>query len=235
MNKKELKEILNIYLREYLTKNGFKIDADISLVKKTKLYTYKIFLLINTYETVEVKSIFPTISFSLIENPLHEIYCFDKLDSEKKFLLKNSKTIKRELLSIQINLELHNDNHVIGLSEIIKEYMETTAIPFFEKYSDLQTINQEILANDMPYKEGVGYTGTMADFFKIPIIGGDTRCILRRMFIMKYCKDSRYEDFLKWYQYHLDVYEVNTHEPLRLRLYKIFNDTKEYLSKLEIS
>ena len=97
-----------------------------------------------------------------------------------------------------INFEIGSIHDVEKLAEIIKEYMETIAIPFFEKYSDLQTINQEILANDMPYEEGVGYTETIFDYHKVPIVGTDLRGVQRRMFIMKYCDDARYNDFVKW-------------------------------------
>ena len=234
MNRKELREQLNLQLNDYLVEKGFKIDAEVSLVKKTKTHDYKVFLLLNTYNTVMVRDVFPKIKFNDIENPLNKIYAFDQPDSEKKFLLNSVCTVDGGYLATKLNLDIYDEDDVAKLADVIKDYMETIALPFFEKYSDLQTINQEILANDMPYQERVGYMGTKSDFRKIPILGGDVRGIIRRMFIMKSCKDLRYDDFVKWYQNHLDIYETDTEERIRKKLYKIFNDTKEYLANLKI-
>ena len=234
MTRKELRQDLIEILGTYLSEKGFKIDADNTIYKKTKTHTFSVGLEILTYDTIWVNSLFPFIQFNEIEKPLISICYFDKSASESKMALKNSMTVKGDWVREYTDFGLSMYTHSVLFSEILKEYLEKVAFPFFDKYSNLQEINQEILANDMPYKEGIGYIGDMQDYFKIPIVGGDTRSKLRRMFIMKYCNDSRYDDFLKWYQNHLDVHEVNTNEVLRLKLYKFFNDTKEYLANLKI-
>ena len=235
MNRKELREQLNLQLNDYLVEKGFKIDAEVSLVKKTKTHDYKVFLLLNTYNTVMVRDIFPKIKFNDIENPLNKIYAFDQPDSEKKFLLNSVCTVDGGYLATKPNLDINDEYDVAKLADIIKNYMETIALPFFEKYSDLQTINQEILANDMPYEEGVGYTNGLDDFDNITILRGDSKGVMRRMFIMTYCKDSRYDDFVTCYENYLDsLKETNNPETLILKYKKIFNDTKEYLANLKV-
>ncbi|MDZ7896467.1 MAG: hypothetical protein U5N85_00340 [Arcicella sp.] len=235
MNRKELRESLGLHLDEYLSAKGFKIDAEVSLVKKTKTHNYKVFLVLNTYMTVMVRDVFPEVKFNYIEIPLNKIYAFDRPDSEKKFLLNSVCTVNGGSLAITPELNIYDEDDVIQLANIIKEYMEKTAFPFFEKYSNLETINQEILAKDMPYKEGIGYTNGMNDFDDVPILRGDLRGVMRRMFIMTYCKDSRYNDFVDCYENYLEgLKETNNPETLILKFKKIFNDTKEYLANLKI-
>lgn len=240
MNRKELRQYLQTNMGEYLAEKGFKIDSNNFLFKTTKDFRFRVLMDINTYHVLVIRALIPEIQNQLIETPLNKIFCFDKPDNVYKDHLKNSSTVRGDFLKERIeksmNFEIDSVYDVERLAEIIKEYLEKTAIPFFEKYSDLKNINQEILDNDMPYEKGIGYTGGMKDFYNVPIAGnGDNKMVERRMFIMRLCNDERYIDFINWYQSHLDIYEANTHESLRLKLYKIFNDTKEYLSKLEIS
>lgn len=243
MNKKELKQHLQKYLGDYLNEKGFTINSQNLIVKKSKDFEFQVGVSIKIYHELFADGLAPFIRHIKIEVPLTRIYCFDKDEKTYKDWLSSSVTVagNHEPLDNEpsrvrkaMKFEIGSEYDVERLTEIIKEYMETTAIPFFEKYSDLQTINQEILANDMPYQEGIGYTGTIFDFHKIPIIGGDVMCILRRMFIMKYCADKRYDDFIKWYEYYINSGKYGNENDV-IWATKIINDTKEYLSKLEIN
>lgn len=236
MTKKEFIIVLRESFKEYAAETGFKVNSKGYLVKKMKTHTYNIFIVLNSYDTVMVRSIFPFIQFSYIEEPLCRIHFFDCKESEIKYNTQTSKTIGCfEEQILMLDLDIYLELEIAIFTDLLKAYINDVANPFFEKYSDLQYVNQEILAHDMPYEEGKGYDATVSAFYQLPFMGGDLKYAQRRMFIMKYCKDSRYNDFVRWYESKIDTNEFQTAEWDLKKRRKIINDTKEYLAKLEVS
>ncbi len=235
MSKKEFIETLKDCFKEDTVKTGFKVNSKGYLEKKTKTHTYIIFIVFNKYNTIRVKSIYPIIQFNYIEQPLNRIHDFDCKESEIKSITQSSKTIHcfNEQI-VRLDLDIYSGLQVAFFSDRLIAYINDIANPFFEKYSDLQYINQEILAHDMPYKEGKGYDAKVSAFYELPFMGIDLKYVQRRMFIMKYCKDSRYDDFVSWYENKIDTNEFEAEEWNLKKRRKIINDTKEYLSKLVI-
>jgi len=88
----------------------------------------------------------------------------------------------------EINMTLKNRNKSQYLIDIIN-HIKNLIIPFFEKYPDIEAINNEII-NKVPQKEYTNYITGKTNF--------------KVLIIMKLCKNPKYGDFRNWA---LEVYK----------------------------
>ncbi len=245
MDRSTISKLLQDEMGDYLAEKGFKVLSNCTIVKKTKDMKHVLGIGMKSYDYKYISSFQPFIQIFKIEQPLNRMYYFDKDEKEIKKIISDSDTVfgssMREhrkypyQVGESLDFALRSIYDLEELADIIKKYMENTALPFFEKYSNLHNINQEIIDYDITYQEGVGYTEEFyADFPDTKIVCADPLGKFRRMFIMKYCNNSRYDDFSIWYEKALfNAFEDN--EKLLNRYTKIFKDIQEYLSKLEIT
>jgi hypothetical protein len=200
MNRKELKEELNIVMGDYLAEKGFKIDSQLKFVCKTKNCDWWVFLAFNHYDTVQLVEVSCKIQFREIERRFVHSYYHDRKKSEIVDYLKSRFSVMiTEDKWLKPNLDIYLSVQVVMLSEILIKYIEEIAIPFFESHSDFHFLNEKILSNDLAYEEGVGYTEEKYNnLISVPIIGTTFHGDSFRLYVMKYCNDTRYEEFIKW-------------------------------------
>jgi hypothetical protein len=236
MNRKELKEELNIVMGDYLAEKGFKIDSQLKLVRKTKHCDWGVFLSFNHYDTVRLIQVSSYIQFREIEKRFVNSYYHDRKKSEIADYLKGRYSVMiTEDGCLKPDLDIYLSVQVVMLSEVLIRYIEEIAIPFFESHSDFYFLNEKILSNDLAYKEGVGYTEEKYNnLISVPIIGMTFHGDSFRLYIMKYCNDNRYEEFIKWNLDGLNKALSNVEPDSSAadgisRRIKTFKDTVQYL------
>jgi hypothetical protein len=236
MNRKELKEELNIVMGDYLAEKGFKIDSQLKLVHKSKHCDWWVFLAFSHYGTIRLEEVSCRIQFREIEKRFVNSYYHDRKKSQIADYLKSRDSVTiTEDKWMKPNIDIYLSVQVVMLSEILIKYIEEIAIPFFESHSDFHFLNEKILSNDLAYEEGVGYTEK--DYNKIlsvPIIGMTFHGDAFRLYVMKYCNDSRYEDYIKWHEDRFNEALIKykgqpMHEDSVNRGIKTFNDAILYL------
>ncbi|MGX7687939.1 hypothetical protein ACWA1C_12295 [Flectobacillus roseus] len=198
MTKKDFLKEMDKHLGVYLSGFGFKIKQDGTIQKTSKDMIWLIQLTFANWGTVHVDNIFAFVKVKSLEKACVEIYYPFLSDSVKKSryqgqvtLVGPTRNVKKDFFQIiQVN----------SFSAAFKEYFEKELLPFFNSYLDVQSINRKYDEMDVPYREGVGYIG---DYNQIEIYNGfstafSIETLGRRILLMKYSKDSRYEGYIKW-------------------------------------
>ncbi|MDI9871681.1 hypothetical protein [Flectobacillus roseus] len=198
MTKKDFLKEMDKHLGVYLSGFGFKIKQDGTIQKTSKDMIWLIQLTFENWGTVHVDNIFTSVKVKSLEKACVEIYYPFLSESLQKSRYQGQKTLVGPIK--KVNKDIFQIIQVNSFAVTFKEYFENEFLPFFNSYSDVQSINRKYDEMDVPYQDGIGYVG---DYDQIEIYNGfstifSLETLGRRILLMKYSKDSRYEDYIKW-------------------------------------
>jgi len=96
-------------------------------------------------------------------------------------IIHNEQSVK--ILNQAQETQLNTEEDIEKVAGMMWQYIEAVFIPFWEKYSDLQVVNDEII-DRIPDNQITDYLPSYASF--------------KKMIIMKLCKNTNYEEYKSW-------------------------------------
>lgn len=110
-------------------------------------------------------------------------------------------------------IELISDDDVNKVALVVTNMIEGYYGPMFERFSNLKTIDEEIIQK-VSHDELINYISQPMPF--------------KKMIIMKICNNPDYENYRDWFQ---DVLKKSTNEEEEKKYYKLFIDLRDYLER----
>jgi len=141
----------------------------------------------------------------------------------QKKILVGERTIIQPIVSNQesdekyqeaINIQLISESEIKKSASLIWQYIDGVFIPFWEKYSDLQTVNNEII-DKIPDNQITDYIPRYASF--------------KKMIIMKLCNNQKYNDYHDWLYQGL---KKRNNEGKNQDYYQLMVELSDLLSKI---
>ncbi len=114
------------------------------------------------------------------------------------------------------NTSFENKEKINDVSELVKKNINDEFIPLWEKYADLQVVNDEIIEK-IPQSELSNY-----------IVG---KMSLKRLIIMKMCKNKNFDEYKNWLLNNREVEYSQKVEGSQKALL-IFKDLIEYIERV---
>ena len=210
MTKKYLIDGLKKVMKPYLDEHGISIKQNGCIVKSDDDLRCQIMFNFNNYGTIEIQSVSTLLRYNHLEKAVIDIVYNGEVDivtlqpySAKyiKERYESSSTMGGPIFKGE-KVKFFVDEQIDLLAEFLIEFIEQQVKPFCEKYPDIYSIVPEFYKYDPPYHEGVGYVGLFEEYLgNLNKIQGDYRSwIVRRLLLLKFTGDPRYDDYMKWMQ-----------------------------------
>lgn len=189
MKPDELNKHIDQIFGDWLLNYGFKGEAVLygySYIKKMSWGTQMFgFSYVNYGDKHLVMVSQGYISFDIVESILREkLRLFNESFNKSNITFCNFTNPTVDTRNIYIN----NESDFIGLVPVWKKDIEDKVLPFFDQWSDLKKINDEIIEK-IPEPELPNY------------ITGETG--LKRMIIMKLCNNPNYQQYISEWEFGL--------------------------------
>lgn len=110
-------------------------------------------------------------------------------------------------------IELISDDDVNNVALIVNYMIEVYYVPMFEKFSNLKTVDEEIIKK-VPHGELMNYISQPMPF--------------KKMIIMKICNNPNYENYRDWFQ---DVLKESADEEEGKKYFQLFIDLRDHLER----
>ncbi|MDI9874270.1 hypothetical protein [Flectobacillus rivi] len=185
----------------YLAEHGFKIRQDCTICKSEKDLVWTVRLTFNTYDTIHLKSISCRIKEVSLEKASIDVLYGHLSKEQINDSLKQAVTLYGPFKVVGVDIYHDEQIHLFAIA--FKDFFEKEMLPFFYKYSEIQSLNIKYQEYDLEYKEGVGYIGSFHEFAMSRNFLGfffQDDSVSRRALTMKFSHDPKVNDFIKWYQ-----------------------------------
>ncbi|MGX7689371.1 hypothetical protein ACWA1C_19555 [Flectobacillus roseus] len=210
MTKKYLIDGIKKVMKPYLDEHGITIKQNGSIVKSDDDLRCQIMFNFNNYGTIEIQAVFTVLRYNHLEKAVIDIVYNGGVDIvtlqpySAKYIKERYEfieTMRGPLFKGEV-VEFFVDEQIDLLAEFLIEFMEQKVKPFCEKYPDIYSIGPEFYKYDPPYQEGVGYVGLFEEYLgNLNKYQGDyTSWIIRRLLLLKFTADPKYDDYMKWIQ-----------------------------------
>lgn len=175
----------------------FKRKIDLESIRFIEVQEESEFLYVKTQNNISVfiictffRNKFQSAGFWItcneIENLLRELYLKFQLEPDRirPMTISSSKLLPNTaIFPAEVDLLFDSNDNIEKVALTVKSRIIEIFKPLWEKYADLQTINDELI-NKIPQRD-------ISDY-----IIGETP--LKKLIIMKICKNPNYNDFKNW-------------------------------------
>jgi len=210
MTKKYLIDGLKKVMKPYLDEHGISIKQNGCIVKSDDDLRCQIMFDFSNYGTIEIQAVFTVLRYNNLEKAVIDIVYNGGVDIvtlqpySAKYMKERYEfieTMRGPIFKGEV-VEFFVDEQIDLLAEFLIEFIEQQVKPFCEKYPDIYSIGPEFYKYDPPYQEGVGCVGLFEEYLgNLNKIQGDYRSwIVRRLLLLKFTGDPRYDDYMKWMQ-----------------------------------
>lgn len=199
MNKKTYLDFITKEYGDYLAGLGYtkiyQLGTSFCFDKKSTSINQKLTLHINKYLSAQLGGIYWSIEFPLLDHHIIRTILSKEAKAEKdiKFIIKNNELFGEgiNLVNEQKVIDIDNENEAKRSMEVVKNYIENVAEPFFMQYSQLKNIYAFLLTATKA--EANMRMGGIGRFFK-------------QLFIYKIYNEDKYQQYKTEIVLHFERY-----------------------------